>query len=387
MMKKLAILGSTGSIGRSTLDVVSRHPDRFHVVALGAGTNISLLAEQIITFRPEVVSVADASDMTTLRSYLKNISVDIVAGDEGACQLARASSVDCVVSAMVGACGLASTLAAAESGKRVALANKESLVAGGELVMKKVSEHKAEILPIDSEHSAIFQSLVGHRLQDVAKIFLTASGGPFRSTSAEALKKVTVDEALAHPTWTMGKKITIDSATLMNKGLEVIEAHWLFGVPAKIIEVVVHPQSIIHSMVEYVDGSVVAQLGIPDMRTPIAYALAYPERVASGVQPLRPQQLSSLTFESVDRERFPCLSLAYDALAAGGSMPAVLNAANEVVVSAFLDRRIPFLSIASVIAHVLEKHDPQRIDSLEAILQVDQWARRVAHTEITKGHL
>jgi 1-deoxy-D-xylulose-5-phosphate reductoisomerase len=329
MMKKLAILGSTGSIGQSTLDVVARHRERFEVVGLAEGHDVALLAKQVEAFRPKVVSVRDEASVEQLASLLRVPRPEILCGIDGACAVAAESGADMVVSAIVGAAGLTPTIAAIEAGKDIALANKETMVAAGELVSKLAAEKKIAILPVDSEHAAIHQSLAGHRREDVLALHLTASGGPFLRASRAAMERATAAEASRHPRWSMGAKITIDSATLMNKGLEVIEAHWLFGVPPDRIRVVVHPQSIVHSMVEYLDGCVVAQLGVPDMRAPIAYAISWPERVESGVERLNLARVGSLTFEEPDRERFPALGLAYRALEAGGSMPAALNAAKR----------------------------------------------------------
>ena len=373
MVKRLAILGSTGSIGRSTLDVVARHPDRFEVVALAGGSDVELLAQQVSRFHPKLVSTRTEEGARELQQRLPR--VDIGWGDDGVNAVAAYASSDLVVSAIVGSAGLVPTIRALESGKNIALANKETLVAAGELVMSLAKQKHLTILPIDSEHSAIHQSLVGHRREDVKRLIITASGGPFRTTPQDALERVTVDEALKHPNWSMGKKITIDSATMMNKGLEVIEAHWLFGIPADNNDVVVHPQSILHSLVEYCDGCTVAQLGLPDMRAPIAYALSYPERVTSGVGPLDLVALKSLTFESVDHQRFPALSLAMRALTTGRSMPAVLNAANETAVYAFLNRQISFLDIPRSVEAVMNEHDPHSLTSVEDVLDTDQWAR------------
>ena len=378
-LKKIAILGSTGSIGRSTLQVIERYPDRFQVVSLAAGKNIELLAEQIQRFRPKLVAVLDQQLAKNLTSRLQpDAPVEVVAGSEGYQQVASLAEVDMVLSAMVGAAGLIPTLSAIRAGKDVALANKETLVMAGALVMDEVRRHQVRLLPVDSEHNAIFQALEGHRREELKRILLTASGGPFRNMPMEELESVTPAQALAHPNWTMGPKITIDSATLMNKGLEVIEAKWLFDVPVEKIDVHIHPQSIVHSMVEYIDGSVIAQMGIPDMRIPIAYALAYPERLELDLPPLDFFSLKTLTFQEPDLSRFPCLDLAFAACKAGGTMPAVLNASNEVAVQAFLDNRIPFNGIPRTVNQVMQQHALDPAAELEVLLEADSWARKRA---------
>ncbi|MDH3802988.1 MAG: 1-deoxy-D-xylulose-5-phosphate reductoisomerase, partial [Deltaproteobacteria bacterium] len=349
-MKRIAILGSTGSIGRSALQVVEQFPDRLQVVALAAGRNIDLLAEQIHRFRPRLAAVFDLQLAKDLTSRLQpGIEVEVVAGSQGYQQVASCAEAEMILSSMVGAAGLIPTLSAIRAGKDVALANKETLVMAGALVMGEVRRSQVELLPVDSEHNAIFQAMEGHRREDLKRILLTASGGPFLNMPKEQLESVTPTQALAHPNWAMGPKISIDSATLMNKGLEVIEAKWLFDVPVEKIDVHVHPQSIVHSMVEYIDGSVIAQMGIPDMRIPIAYALAYPERLELGLPRLDFFTVQTLTFQEPDLNRFPCLKLAFAACKAGGTMPAVLNAANEVAVQAFLDNRIPFSGIPRLV--------------------------------------
>jgi 1-deoxy-D-xylulose-5-phosphate reductoisomerase len=377
-MRSLSILGSTGSIGVSTLDVVRQHPDKFSVTALAAGTDIALLAEQIKEFRPLAVSIRDEESVQKLRELCGAYKPDILFGVEGAATIAESDGSDMVVSAIVGAAGLVPTVRAIKAGKHIALANKETLVVAGQLVSNLVKQHKVHLLPVDSEHSAVFQSLAGHRAEDVERIILTASGGPFRNTPAEEMKNVKLEQALKHPQWSMGAKITIDSATMMNKGLEVIEAHWLFNVPAEKIGVVVHPQSIIHSMVEYIDGCVLAQLGAPDMRAPIAYALAWPERCASGIPKLDLAKIGTLTFEEPNMVRFPALRLAFEALKAGRTCPAVLNAANEIAVAAFLDRKIGFTDIAETVEKTLQAHDAYAPVELEDYLQADRWARETA---------
>ena len=377
-MKSFSVLGSTGSIGVSTLDVVRQHPERFRVVGLAAGNNVALLAEQIAEFKPRVVSVRDAATADALRSLLGEFKPEIRHGIDGACTVATADEAELVISAIVGAAGLVPTVAAIKAKKHIGLANKETMVVAGRLVSDLARENGIEILPVDSEHSAIYQSLAGHRHDDVLRVILTASGGPFLNTPAEEILKVTPAQALKHPKWNMGAKITIDSATLMNKGLEVIEAHWLFDMPAEKIGVVVHPQSIIHSMVEYVDGCVMAQLGMPDMRAPIAYAMAWPERCQSGIDRLDLTKTGNLTFQEPDPVRFPCLRLAYEALTAARTYPAVLNAANEIAVAAFLEGRIGFTGIPELVEKTMQLHEAWSPVELEEYLQADQWARRTA---------
>ncbi|MFN3476304.1 MAG: 1-deoxy-D-xylulose-5-phosphate reductoisomerase [Candidatus Methylomirabilales bacterium] len=374
-MKRISILGSTGSVGTNTLAVVEAHPQAFQVVALAAGSRVDLLEEQIRRFRPRLVSVAGEAAAAELRRRLEGFPVEILWGAEGLLRVATAEEADLIVSAMVGSVGLVPTLQAIKAKKDVALANKEVLVMAGELVMAEVKAQGAKLLPIDSEHSAIFQCLERGGRQYLRRIILTASGGPFRTRPRESFAQITPEEALNHPTWNMGKKITIDSATLMNKGLEVIEAKWLFDLPVKKIEVVVHPQSIIHSLVEYVDGSMLAQLSITDMRLPILYALAYPERLESPLSSLNLTALSALTFEPLDLERFPCLSYAYWAAEAGGTLPAALNAANEVAVELFLSRRIGFDEIPVLIKNALDRHGRRAIRSIEDVLEADREVR------------
>ena len=382
-MKALSVLGSTGSIGANVLEVARQFPDRFRIVGLSAGRRIDVLAAQVLEFKPECVCVGDPALVAPLAELLPSAYRSrIVAGVEGNCALATLAEADMVVSAVVGAVGLLPALAAIRAGKDVGLANKETLVMAGRLVMSEVQQHQVRLLPIDSEHSAIFQALEAGRKQDVARIILTASGGPFRNWSQAALQHALPEQALAHPNWTMGRKISIDSATLMNKGLEVIEARWLFDVEPEGIEVVVHPQSIVHSLVEYRDGSVVAQLGIPDMRIPIAYALSYPGRLALPLPRLDLTQCGDLTFTPPDHARFPALRMAYDALEAGGVKPAVLNAANEVAVEAFLTGRIGFTQIAEVVDGALCNTAQGDELDLQAILAADQEARVVAEREI-----
>ncbi len=378
-MKRLAILGSTGSIGQSTLAVVAEHPEEFHVVGLAAGKNVELLAEQIRRFRPALVSVQDEDAATRLRAGVNGPGApEILWGPAGARAVAALPEADLVLSAMVGAVGLEPTLAAIEAGKTVALANKETLVAAGPLVMARVRAKGLALIPVDSEHSAIFQALQGQRQEDIKKLWLTASGGPFRSWTREQLARVTPEQALKHPNWNMGAKITIDSATMMNKALEVIEANVLFGLPVDKVGVYIHPQSIIHSLVEFVDGSWLAQLGVPDMRVPIAYALTYPRRLPLNSDPLDLGQVARLTFERPDFSRFPALRLGYEAAKTGGTMPAVLNAANEVAVAAFLEGRLPFLGIPRLVEQTMAAHQHEPITSLEQVLAVNQWARNYA---------
>lgn len=381
-MKRLSILGSTGSIGVSTLEIVAEHPNRFQVVALTAGRNLALLEEQIARFRPEVVAVSDQENAQRLKERVGPNGPRVLFGVDGLVACAAESPADIVVSAIVGAAGLEPTLAAIEAGRDVALANKESLVIAGELVMAAVVRSGCRLFPVDSEHSAIFQSLEGHRKSDVRRLILTASGGPFRNWSLDDLQDVTPKDALAHPNWTMGRKITIDSATMMNKGLEVIEAHWLFDVPVDDIAVHIHPESIVHSLVEYVDGALIAQLGTPNMKTPIAYALSYPERLTLDLPALDLCRLRQLNFTAPDSQCFPCLGLAYDAIRSGGTTPAVLNAANELAVEAFLQEKIVFLDIPRIIGKVMAQHSNTTASSLESILAADTWARQAAQDVI-----
>jgi 1-deoxy-D-xylulose-5-phosphate reductoisomerase len=390
-MKRLTVLGATGSIGVSTLDVVARHPDRFEVVALTGNSRVDALYEQCLKHRPRYAVVGYDKDVAGLTGRLRaaGLSTEVLAGPQALEFVAALPEVDAVMAAIVGAAGLQPTLAAVRAGKQILLANKEVLVMAGALFMAEVNAHGATLLPIDSEHNAVFQSLpvdyAGQSaLAGVSHILLTASGGPFRTAPLERLKSVTPDEACAHPNWSMGRKISVDSATMMNKGLEVIEAHWLFNVAPEQIEVVVHPQSVIHSLVQYVDGSVVAELGNPDMRTPIAHALAWPERIAAGVAPLNLPAIAQLNFEKPDFERFPCLALAFRALRDGGNAAAVLNAANEVAVAAFLDGRLPFLGIAEVIAATMDAVPVAEMPDLPSILAVDAQARSVATEQLVR---
>ena len=387
-MKTLSLLGSTGSIGENVLAVVRMYPDRFRVSGLSAGKNINKLAAQVLEFKPECISVADEALVGPLADMLPSeYRQKIFWGSRGNRKVATIDAVEMVVSAVVGAVGLLPTLAAIAAGKDIGLANKETLVMAGRLVMQAVEENGVALLPIDSEHSAIFQALEAGRKSDVGMIILTASGGPFRTMAREQLPLVTPAQALDHPNWDMGRKISIDSATLMNKGLEVIEARWLFDVAADRIRVVVHPQSIVHSLVEFIDGSVVAQLGIPDMRIPIAYALSYPERIELGLSRLSLSDCGNLSFEKPDYERFPALRLAFDVMEEGGVKPAVLNAANEIAVAAFLSEKIGFTDITSVVAATLDRFDTGNDLDLDAILAADARSREFALHEIdrTKG--
>jgi len=386
MKKRLTLLGSTGSIGDSTLDVVARHPERFSVYALTAHRNGDKLVEQCLRFTPEVAVVGDADTAAHVERKLRAAGnrTEVTYGNDALVDVSRDEGCDTVVAAIVGAAGLAPSLAAARAGKRILLANKEALVMSGAIFMNAVHDHGAVLLPVDSEHNAVFQCLPREAALHggVSKIILTASGGPFRTREPSTLVDVSPDEACKHPNWVMGRKISVDSATMMNKGLEVIEAHWLFGVPGERIDVLIHPQSVIHSLVSYADGSVLAQLGNPDMRTPIAHALAFPERVASGVAPLDLAQIAMLSFEKPDYQRFPCLALAMKALDEGGTASAALNAANEVAVDAFLNRRIGFMAIAQTVDAVLERLVNRRADSLDDVLDADANARRAAQSII-----
>jgi len=383
LLKHLSILGSTGSIGINTLDVVSSFPDRFSIIGLAAGTNLKLLSEQIRVFKPRIVSVLTDKLANELKKLLtRSCKPEIVYGKDGLALIATLKEVDLVVSAIVGSDGLIPTFTAIKKGKHIALANKETLVMAGKIVMKEAHKHNVKIIPVDSEHSAIFQSLRGHNKKHLKTVVLTASGGPFLKYSYKRLATVTPEEALKHPKWKMGKKVTIDSASLMNKGLEVIEAKWLFDIPVKKIKVYIHPQSVIHAMVEYIDGSVIAQLSNPDMRGPISYALSQPERINTKLAALNLLEIGKLSFIPPDHKKFPALGLAYRALKDGETMPAILNAANEVAVSAFLKRKIKFTEIAKIIEKTMNLHDPKKIACLEDVLTADRWARQKA-TEIT----
>lgn len=388
-MQNLTVLGSTGSIGGSTLDVVARHPDKFRIVALTAHRQLDLLFRQCMQFNPRYAVLLDEVAAVQLGKMLRDAasSTEVLCGVDALEQVCVLPEVDTVMAAIVGAAGLRPTLAAAKAGKKILLANKETLVMAGNVFMDAVRTSGSALLPIDSEHNAIFQAMPrgydgNMAANGIKRILLTASGGPFRNTPFAELQEVTPDQACAHPNWVMGRKISVDSASMMNKGLEVIEAHWLFNASADDIQVVIHPQSVIHSLVEYVDGSVIAQLGNPDMRTPIAYGLAYPERIDSGVGALDLFKVATLDFMAPDYERFPCLSLAYQALRAAGTAPAVLNAANEIAVAAFLDKRIPFLSIPRVIAAVLDALPVSTVSCLDDVLSADTAARHAAQLQI-----
>lgn len=395
-MKNVVVLGSTGSVGRTTLEVIDAHRDKFRAIGLAARSGLPLIKEQIESFLPEVVAVYEETYAHQLRQWLSSIEggprgssnefpgavvkelkdIRVLSGIEGLIEAATIDKADIVLSAIVGAAGLLPTVSALKKGKTIGLANKETLVIAGKIVTELAKRHSAKIIPVDSEHSALFQCLENRKPSEIRRLILTASGGPFRGKSREELLKVKVEDALKHPNWKMGAKITIDSATLMNKGFEVIEAHWLFGVPPERIEVVIHPESIIHSMVELTDGTIIAQLSRPDMKAPVAYALSYPERLFEVVEPLDFSTLRTLTFEAPDRVVFPCLGLAYSVLKAEGTCPAVLNAANEVAVEAFLKERIGFNDIPFLIEKVLERHHKMPGDTIEEVLEADRWARQ-----------
>ncbi|MCW8982933.1 MAG: 1-deoxy-D-xylulose-5-phosphate reductoisomerase [Gammaproteobacteria bacterium] len=388
----ITILGSTGSIGLSTLDVLSRHPERFKVVALTANSQVERLHEQCLKYLPQYAVMADSTAAAHLAERLKasDCHTEVLSGVDGLEQVVTLNEVDDVMAAIVGAAGLRPSMAAAKAGKRILLANKEALVMAGDLFMREVRENGAELLPIDSEHNAIFQCMPknysdGLSETGVAHILLTASGGPFIDRDISTLETVTPVEAVAHPNWSMGQKISVDSATMMNKGLEVIEAHWLFAATAEQIKVVIHPQSVIHSMVQYIDGSVLAQLGNPDMRTPIAHALGYPERIESGVENLNIFDIARFDFREPDFQRFPCLRLAFEALKAGGTAPAVLNAANEVAVEAFLGSRLGFMQISTVVEQTMQQVPVSAVTDLDALLATDAEARRIAQNLIERS--
>ncbi len=384
-MKRIAILGSTGSIGCNALDIVRKNPERFQIVALAAGRNIALLREQIIKFRPKIVAVGTKESAQKLQAALGvKDKIKILYGENALKEIASFPSANIVISCISGAVGLMPTLAAIEAGKDVALANKETMVIAGDIVTKKAKKKGVNIIPVDSEHSAIFQCLEGKKYKNIRRIILTASGGPFLNFTKNELKEVKPRQALQHPRWKMGKKITIDSASLMNKGLEVIEAKWLFNMDIANIDVLIHPQSIVHSMVEFIDGAVLAQMGIPDMRIPITYALTYPERITNDLPSLNLAEAQNLEFSQPDINKFPCLGLAYMAGICGGTAPAVLNAANEIAVEAYLDEKIKFTDLSEIIEKVLNIHDSSVDPSLEEILQADQWARRQAKKNIER---
>ncbi len=379
-MKTIVILGSTGSIGTSTLDIVDRFPEEFCVAGLTAGSNDEKLEDQIRRFKPRVVALSDASAAARLRHRCAGLPVEILSGQEGLIQIASMPEAELVISAIVGGAGLVPTLAAIRSGKQIALANKEPMVMAGKLMQDEARRHGVRIFPVDSEHSAIFQSLEGHRKEDVRRLILTASGGALWTLGREELQDVTPERALQHPNWKMGAKITIDSATLMNKGLEVVEARWLFDIQESQIEVMIHRESIIHSLVEYVDRSMIAQLGLPDMRTPISYAMRYPERLPLDLPSLDLTEIAKLTFCKPDHDRFPCLGLGYESLRIGGTMPATMNAANEIAVEAFLNGGIRFTDIVEIIRSTMNAHSPKEVDTLEEALEADRWARERAES-------
>jgi len=379
-MKTIVILGSTGSIGTNTLDIVSRFPDQFRVAGLTAGNNDDMLDDQIRRYKPRVVALANDAAAARLRRRCSDVSVEILSGQDGLARVAALPEAELVVSAIVGGAGLVPTLAAIRSGKHIALANKEPMVMAGQLMQEEARRHKVKIFPVDSEHSAIFQSLEGHRIEDVRRLILTASGGALWTLTKEQLQEVTPEQALQHPNWKMGAKITIDSATLMNKGLEVIEARWLFDIPESRIDVLVHRESIIHSLVEYEDRSMIAQLGLPDMRTPISYAMRYPERLVLDLPSLDLTEVGKLSFCKPDHDRFPCLRLGYESLRIGGTMPAAMNAANEIAVEAFLNGGIKFPAIADIIRQTMDAHQRREIDTIEAALEADRWAREKAES-------
>lgn len=391
-MRTLCVLGSTGSIGVNTLDVVGRHPGLYRVAALSANSNVELLAEQCIAHNPDVAVIVDQSKVAVLEDRLRSQggnTTQVLAGSGALEEIAALPDVDTVMAAIVGSAGLLSTLSAARSGKRVLLANKEALVMSGQILMKEIAEGKGELLPIDSEHNAIFQCMpagygIGVRSRQVRRILLTGSGGPFRIKPLNEFDEITPEQAVAHPNWVMGRKISVDSATMMNKGLELIEACLLFNVGPSDVQIVLHPQSVIHSMVDYVDGSVIAQLGNPDMRVAIAHGLAWPDRFESGAEPLDMFAVKKLDFEPADEKRFPCLRLAYQAIESGGNMPAILNAANEIAVASFLDCGIRFTDIVTVIDHCLNNASRNKGDSLELILATDSLIRRMAGDFISK---
>ena len=384
-MKKISLLGSTGSIGTNVLDVIERNPENFQIIGMSAGSNIDLFAKQIRKFKPRVVALFDTKKIPTLKELIAELDIEILSGEEGTITVATLTEADVVVSGVMGSAGLLPAIHALKSGKNLALANKETLVIAGELVLREAKKTNSQIIPIDSEHSAIFQVLNGEKKERIKKIILTASGGPFRTFSLDEMETVTVKDALKHPNWELGAKITIDSSTMMNKGLEYIEAKWLFGLNTP-VEIIVHAQSIIHSMIEFVDTSILAQLGIPDMRVPIAYALTYPDRFECDLPSLDLTTMGNLTFEAPDFERFPCLGLAIDAMEIGKTMPAVLNAANEIAVQAFLEELISYKDIAELIRMVMQNHNPSPLKELEDVLIADRWAREETTKLVTVTH-
>ena len=384
-MKKISLLGSTGSIGTNVLDVIERNPEKFQILGMSAGNNVDLFAKQIRKFKPRVVALFDTKKIPTLKERIADLDIEILSGEEGSITIATLPEADVVVSGVMGSAGLLPAIHALKSGKNLALANKETLVIAGELVLREAQKTNSQIIPIDSEHSAIFQALNGEKKERIKKIILTASGGPFRTFSLDQMETVTVKDALKHPNWDMGAKITIDSSTMMNKGLEYIEAKWLFGLNTP-VEIIVHAQSIIHSMIEFVDTSIMAQLGIPDMRVPIAYALTYPDRFECDLPSLDLTTMGNLTFEAPDFERFPCLRLAIDAMEIGKTMPAVLNAANEIAVQAFLEELISYKDIAELIHMVMQNHNPSPLKELQDVLIADRWAREETTKLVTVTH-
>ena len=383
-MKKISILGSTGSVGVNALNVIRHFKDRFQVIGLGAGKNIDLLREQALEFRPKVVSVLSEELAAQLRKELAPEKIEVRCGEEGLIEVSTHPLTELVLSAMVGAIGFIPTLRAISAGKDVALANKETLVVAGPIIADEVEKTKVRLLPVDSEHSAIWQCLQGTKKESVRKLILTASGGPFLRREVSSFDSIKIEEALDHPNWRMGKKITIDSATLMNKGLEMIEAHYLFDEPSEKLEVVIHPQSVVHSMVEFVDGSIIAQMGTADMRLPIQHALSYPERWENDLPSMDLTQCRSLEFLEPDLLKFPCLNLAHEALRIGGSMTAVLNAANEIAVESFLQEKIPFTSIPQIVESTMEQHQAKSHPVLEDVLEADRWARERARESIAQ---
>jgi len=374
--KRIAILGSTGSIGKNALRVIDSLGPQYEVVALSANSSVELLAEQARRYKPGFVAITNSDYAERLRGFIGDLDIEILAGPDGLIKIAELQEVDVVLTAVVGAAGLPAVLAAGRKGKRLAIANKEPLVIAGELLRKEIEKNDGFILPVDSEHSAVFQAMQSGTKEEINKIILTASGGPFRQATAEDIRNVTLEQALAHPVWNMGPKITIDSATMMNKAFEIIEAHWLFDIPVEKIEVLIHPESIVHSIVEFVDGSMIAQLGQPDMCLPIQYALTYPARVAGIARALRLEEIGTLTFEKPNLETFRALSLGYEVARTGGTAPVVFNAANEAAVEEFLAGRIKFVNIIEIIENCLNRHNVKKTVSLEEVLDADAWARR-----------
>ncbi len=383
-MKNITILGSTGSIGVNSLKVMETHPDNYRCIGLAAGRNIALLLKQIEAFRPKAVCVMDEALASDLKNQLADSNVEVFFGTEGYAHLSTLDEIDTVISAMTGAAGLLPTYEAVKAGKDIALANKETMVMAGAIIMEEAEKQGVSVLPVDSEHSAIFQSLQGHPNEDIRRVILTASGGPFKDLSLEKMGTVTPAQALDHPNWNMGKKITIDSATLMNKGLEAIEAKWFFNLGMDQIDILIHPQSIVHSMVEYKDGSIISQMGIPDMYIPISYALSYPRHLGNNLPSLELDKIEKLTFKKPDQEQFRCLGLALEAAETGGSMPTVLNGANEIAVAAFLDGKINFLDIPDLIEKTMQVHQSHTVDNIGRIIEADKWARNTAREVLHK---